>query len=723
MFLNRYLNNFICFVTALSLAGCGADDLSGLSDNTTDLNVRVSVGAGNARTLVNSLNDGDRIGLSFVDAGGVDYNGIKYNNVMATSTYSQGNLTWSLQPDVKLEDKSGTLYAYYPYSDKVNDFTSIPVETVSQTDYMYGIPVTGLSKSQADADIILNHALTAVRVQLQRGTYKGIGNVSTISVRGAHIGTAGLLNATDGTLSGISGTGIDVSVNCVDNMSIDGGEKDIIIVPVIGKEGELAVTLTVDGTAYSCTVDACSFVQGSVYTCTLTMDTSGLSLAGMSFGDWGYTASGYPVISVGGKKVTFSGNIENIAFNNKVNDDGSVTITAVPLEEGRVVEEVHLNGVEPVYYTQSLDDATGIRTVTLSNVSADQTIVFNGAWYPVYVTGDDEFLSYTLKRNSSDGSVVLTASPRDEGDRVNEFSGSGDATMTQTFNSSTGGRVMTVRQQTGPYTICLDGVDSDWLIVTYDIATAGTHQILAMYFECISHMNINGVTMDADYEYQFDTAGTYKIKFKLNSSALDNNLFNYNLKVKEVIMPDIVTSIGYGTFNGCLEVSKIRLSPNIASIGERAFLECKKLTDGIILTDNLKELGISAFEGCSSLTDISIPSSLTILNEGCFKNCTSLKEISIPNSIRNIGAEAFYGCSNADNDINIPSTVLSIGKSAFHGCEKLKGHLIIPSTIKEISEGVFAYCSSLENVSIPSSVTTINIRAFSNCKGFTSAWE
>lgn len=672
------------------------------------------------RALINSLSNGEMVGVSVVDDSGAGYNGNSYLNVKATASFSSETLVWELDSEVKLNDTFATIYAYYPYNSSVTDFKAIPVETVTQTDYMYGTPVTGVSASSSNADIMLNHALTAIRVKLQRGTYKGKGAVNSISLQGTNIGLTGVLDATNGTLTGVSGVGDALMVDCGNGTTIDGGISDIIFVPVVGKEGELAVTLTVDGTAYSCTVDACSFVQGSVYTCTLTMDTSGLSLAGMSFGDWGYTASGYPVISVGGKKVTFSGNIENIAFNNKVNDDGSVTITAVPLEEGRVVEEVRLNGVEPVYYTQSLDDATGIRTVTLSNVSADQTIVFNGAWYPVYVTGDDEFLSYTLNRNSSDGSVVLTASPRDDGDRVNEFSGSGDATMTQTFNSGTGGRVMTVRQQTGPYTICLAGVDSDWLIVTYDIATAGTHEILDMYFEGISHMNINGVIMDADYEYQFDTAGTYKIKFKLNSSALDDGLFYNNNRVKEVIVPDKVTSIGNNVFYRCSEVTKIKLSPNITSIGNDAFFECKKLTDGIILTDNLKELGISAFEGCSSLTDISIPSSLTILNEGCFKNCTSLKEISIPNSIRNIGAEAFYYCNNADNDINIPSTVLSIGKSAFYGCEKLKGHLIIPSTIKEISEGAFAYCSSLENVSIPSSVTTINIRAFKECKSLTS---
>ena len=49
---------------------------------------------------------------------------------------------------------------------------------------------------------------------------------------------------------------------------------------------------------------------------------------------------------------------------------------------------------------------------------------------------------------------------------------------------------------------------------------------------------------------------------------------------------------------------------------------------------------------CRSLTSITIPNSVTIINSNAFYNCTGLTSITIPNGVTSIGGRAFDGCGS-----------------------------------------------------------------------------
>ena len=74
---------------------------------------------------------------------------------------------------------------------------------------------------------------------------------------------------------------------------------------------------------------------------------------------------------------------------------------------------------------------------------------------------------------------------------------------------------------------------------------------------------------------------------------------------------------------------------------------------------------------------------------------------------------AFWYCSSL-SEIVIPSSVTSIGDSAFYGCNSLSG-IVIPSSVTSICDSAFWGCNSLSEIVIPSSVTSIGDRAFSSC--------
>ena len=74
---------------------------------------------------------------------------------------------------------------------------------------------------------------------------------------------------------------------------------------------------------------------------------------------------------------------------------------------------------------------------------------------------------------------------------------------------------------------------------------------------------------------------------------------------------------------------------------------------------------------------------------------------------------AFWYCSSL-SEIVIPSSITSIGDSAFYGCNSLSG-IVIPSSVTSICDSAFWGCNSLSEIVIPSSVTSIGDRAFSSC--------
>lgn len=137
----------------------------------------------------------------------------------------------------------------------------------------------------------------------------------------------------------------------------------------------------------------------------------------------------------------------------------------------------------------------------------------------------------------------------------------------------------------------------------------------------------------------------------------------------------------------------------------------------IIVANGITRIGYRAFSNCENLSSITIPNSVTSIGEKAFSNCSSLKSITIPDSVTSIGADTFRRCFNLES-ITIPDSVISIGSSAFDSCESLKS-ITIPNSVKSIGNDAFGYCTSLTSITIPNSVTSIGKDAFYCCISLT----
>ena len=120
----------------------------------------------------------------------------------------------------------------------------------------------------------------------------------------------------------------------------------------------------------------------------------------------------------------------------------------------------------------------------------------------------------------------------------------------------------------------------------------------------------------------------------------------------------------------------------------------------------------------NTITSVSIPNTVTVLENYAFSNTRAMTSISIPNSVTSIGIYAFSTCQELTS-ITIPNSVTSIGNDAFYSCTSLTA-ITIPNSVTNFGENVFSGCYNLTSVVIGSAIGSLNTNVFSGCSKLTS---
>ena len=286
-------------------------------------------------------------------------------------------------------------------------------------------------------------------------------------------------------------------------------------------------------------------------------------------------------------------------------------------------------------------------------------------------------------------------------------------------------------------------------------------------------------------------------------TSIGNYAFYQCPNLTSVTIPNSVTSIGAGAFYYCTSLTNVTIPASVTSIGDYAFISCTRLSaitvdasnpiysslNGVLfnksqttlikypggkggsyaIPNSVTSLGAGAFYTCTSLTDITIPSSVTDIGSVvvielhkatniwsyAFYYCTSLTAITVDPqntnyssvagvlfnksqttliqcpagrsgtytvlaTVTNIGNAAFSWCSSLAS-VTIPNSVSSIGFEAFCGCYSLT-NVTMPNSVTSIGSYAFYYCTSLTNVAIANGVTSIGDSAFSGCSNLRAVY-
>lgn len=198
--------------------------------------------------------------------------------------------------------------------------------------------------------------------------------------------------------------------------------------------------------------------------------------------------------------------------------------------------------------------------------------------------------------------------------------------------------------------------------------------------------------------YQIESYSIKKGTKVICDLAFGNVLEHSCESLREIVIPDTVTRIGYGAFMECNTLQQITIPNSVVEIGDDAFWTCKSLYQ-VYLPNSISNIGEGAFSFCRFLRQIIIPDSVSNIEKETFMCCCSLQEIIIPNAITSIGECAFYGCYSLQK-IFLPDSVMNIGKSAFKHCASLKQITFSNSAI-ELDEEAFDDCKSLQQIVIP----------------------
>ncbi|OQC50390.1 MAG: hypothetical protein BWX57_00218 [Tenericutes bacterium ADurb.Bin024] len=225
---------------------------------------------------------------------------------------------------------------------------------------------------------------------------------------------------------------------------------------------------------------------------------------------------------------------------------------------------------------------------------------------------------------------------------------------------------------------------------------------------------------------------------------IDDVSFQSCVALNNLVFPDSLRVIRNSGFTNCQNLTSISIPKELVYIGPAAFAECPLITSITVASENryfddrencnaviekktnkmvvgcnvstipstVVALGAYLFAGCT-FESITIPATITVLENSVFNGCINLKTVVIQSAITKIANYTFNGC-RALTSVNIPETVTEIGDSAFYNCSALT-ELKLPANLITIGSWCFGGCNKLTQIIIPASVTTIGYYAVRNC--------
>ncbi len=193
----------------------------------------------------------------------------------------------------------------------------------------------------------------------------------------------------------------------------------------------------------------------------------------------------------------------------------------------------------------------------------------------------------------------------------------------------------------------------------------------------------------------------------------------------EYTVPNGVHVISPPGFTDCDALVEITLPGSLANVGEDTFYKCDNLTTISIAEDNpvyRTEDGVLFDKEMTTLIQYptgkqdeqyTIPDGITAIGRRAFIYNHALKAVTVPDSLTTVEEEAFFNCEELSS-ITLPDGVCSMGEGTFAYCYALTGFQF-PEKMQSIPTHTFFKCKSLADLSIREGITEIGEAVFYGC--------
>ena len=329
-------------------------------------------------------------------------------------------------------------------------------------------------------------------------------------------------------------------------------------------------------------------------------------------------------------------------------------------------------------------------TITATFIVSKLTTVITNFSVPAKIFGDGAFYITTPTSNRGGGIAYTssnTAVATITGGNIIQIIGAGTSTITA-IQAST------------------DTYESGTATAVFQVYASGTYTQNNINYRYVIELGIASVSRSAS------ALGNITV---LPSFIVNNNTY-------------IVTGIESGAFSSCSGITGVSLPPSITTIGSAAFLNCTSLTS-FTIPPLVTTIDHHVFQN-TGLTSITIPSTVTSMlatfdgryggsSTGAFMFCSNLKNIVLKTYVSNFPFVFFR--------TNPPGLVITFDYAGVIP-PYVRGYLTTPDELTTIVIGSqitgidsLAFIdSNLNNVIIPSTISTVSNQAFPSCPNLTN---
>ena len=200
--------------------------------------------------------------------------------------------------------------------------------------------------------------------------------------------------------------------------------------------------------------------------------------------------------------------------------------------------------------------------------------------------------------------------------------------------------------------------------------------------------------------------------------------------IRKIEMPDAVTELGEVAFGFCRNLEKIQLSNSLLTIPSRTFSTCSKLKQ-LEIPGGVKRIYYSAIARSDGLEVLKLNDGLEeIVDEGPMLGVNGdLREVNFPRTLKKVPGGVFnYSPHIKDFCLDPENPYFSIienalcskdGKTIYSVPDVKRCSYVVPEGIEVIAERAFAFLPELNTIELPSTLRTIECRAFQGCDSLT----
>ena len=215
-------------------------------------------------------------------------------------------------------------------------------------------------------------------------------------------------------------------------------------------------------------------------------------------------------------------------------------------------------------------------------------------------------------------------------------------------------------------------------------------------------------SMENAAEIPADTAGDTA------AGQIENLLVDNAQKGKDFPKYTIVnnTKIASQAFYRDADLTSYEIEEGITEIGEFAF--ARSGLTSVVIPEGVTQIGYGAFYHCDSLSDVTIPDSVTDIAPYAFDKTPWLENLQEGEDFKVVGDGILVGYTGSNSVVNVPANVKQIGAGVFKEHTGITA-VNIPDSVEVINEEAFMNCRNLKTVNGGNQLKTIKDRAFMNC--------